>query len=118
MKKLNMKKDEVQYLKRNWKALTDNTHSVMNEALDYVMASVEKDLEIVLDRTNRVVLEANKWIKVQHDRIHKTLTKSVEELDHQAQMARMDDEGGAGFINTLPHETSPSETSNAPEHRH
>jgi hypothetical protein len=118
MKKLDIKKEEVQYLKRNWNSLTESTRSVLNETMDFVMASVEKDLEMVLDRTNKAVVGANKWLKSQQTRIHASYLKKEEEIEKQIEMSRMDDEGGAGFINTLPHETSPTETSNASDHHH
>ena len=118
MKKFDLKKDEVQYLKRNWNILTETTRSVLNETLDFVMSSVEKDLEMLIDRTNKIVVRANQWVKSQQSRIHKSYLKNEEEMEKELEMARMEEEGGAGFINTLPHETSPTETSSATDRRH
>ena len=118
MKKLNLKKDDVQDLKRNLKSLSENTRTVVNDAIDLVLASVEKDFEFVLGRTNKVVVQANQWIKSQQAKIHRNYLKTEEEVEKQMEVSRMDDEGGAGFINTLPHETSPNETSNASDHHH
>ncbi len=122
MKKVEIKNDEVEFLKRNWKALRENAMLALNASADFVMASVEKDIDLVVDKANQTVLKLNGWLKDQEQRMQKIYAKKEEEIEKELEMARMDSEGGAGFINTMPHETSPTETSNASNtgagHRH
>ena len=118
MKKLTFKKEDIQYLKRNWTILRESTRSMVSETFDFVIASIEKEVEMVLDRTNKSVAGLNTWLKDQQDRMQKSYLKKEEEIAKEIEVSRMDGEGGAGFINTLPHEKSLTETSNASEHRH
>ena len=118
MKKIDFKKDEVKYLKRNWEVLRTSARSIMNETLDFVMATVEKDLEMILDRTNKTVVGVNSWLKGQEERLQKTYKKKEEQMEKELEVSRMDDEGGAAFINTRPPETKAPDAATASEHRH
>jgi hypothetical protein len=121
MKKVEIKNDEVQFLKRNWNALRENAMAALNASADFVMASVEKDIDLVVDKANQTVLKINGWLKNQELRMHQSYVKKEEEIEKDLEVARMDSEGGSGFINTMPHETSPTETASASGvtgHRH
>ena len=115
VKKIALKNDEVQFLKRNWSTLKESANAMVGETLDFVMTSVEKDLDMIVERANKTILGVNSWMKKQRDSMEKVYRKKEEELEKEIEMSRMADEGGAGFINTLPHDASPVETSNAPD---
>jgi hypothetical protein len=117
MKKIEMKNEEIQFLKRNWKSLREGATEMLDETLNFVMTSVEKDLDMIIERANKAVIGVNGWMKTTREKMNETYQKKEQELEKELEMARMDGEGGAGFNHTLPHE-APAETSHATEYRH
>jgi len=110
-----MKTEEFKTLEKNWKELVGGVESILVGNRNQFLSLFEKDFDKILKRVNQGVVRLNAALSKYREG---TDLSKKEEVEKASEIGRMESEGGAGFINTLPHEGSPAETSNASEYHH
>lgn len=70
-----MKKEQVQDFKHNWGSLKTHTKQALEETYGLAMYWVEKDLDLVLEKANGMILRLDEWMKKREKAIQKQKPK-------------------------------------------